>query len=202
MRQAEKELAAITGFTSAIAAFGAFFIPKAYGTSIDLTGGVEAALWGFLIFYVTCVVITWGFYTRRAACSTTSSIACRRWLSPRRSRRNKGRRPMSHFLDRLTFFKRTGETFSDGHGVMTDEDRALGGRLSQALAARQDRALDAWRELHRLVFVEDLCQGRHRHLGDPADRLSAHAPGPAEPRAARLLARRQLLAGISIPAIA
>ena len=69
---------------------------------------------------------------------------------------------------------------------------ALGGRLSQALAARQDRALHARRELHRLVLVEDLRQGRHRHLGDAADRLSAHAAGPAEPRAARLLARRQL----------
>jgi NNP family nitrate/nitrite transporter-like MFS transporter len=65
VRQAEKESAAITGFTSAIAAFGAFFIPKSYGTSIQLTGGVEAALWGFLIFYVSCLVITWAFYTRR-----------------------------------------------------------------------------------------------------------------------------------------
>src|SRR5262249_5084404 len=45
IRQAEKESAAITGFTSAIAAFGAFFIPKAYGTSLALTGGVEVALW-------------------------------------------------------------------------------------------------------------------------------------------------------------
>ena len=65
MRQAEKESAAITGFTSAIAAFGAFFIPKSYGTSIDLTGGVQAALWGFFIFYVTCVLITWAVYTRK-----------------------------------------------------------------------------------------------------------------------------------------
>jgi NNP family nitrate/nitrite transporter-like MFS transporter len=65
IRQSEKESAAITGFTSAIAAFGAFFIPKAYGTSIGLTGGVEAALWGFSLFYVSCVLITWGFYTRR-----------------------------------------------------------------------------------------------------------------------------------------
>jgi len=65
VRQAEKESAAITGFTSAIAAFGAFFIPKSYGTSIEFTGGVEAALCGFFIFYVSCVVITWGFYTRR-----------------------------------------------------------------------------------------------------------------------------------------
>ena len=50
-----------------IAAFGAFFIPKSYGTSIDLTGGVQAALWGFFIFYVTCVVITWAVYTRKGA---------------------------------------------------------------------------------------------------------------------------------------
>ena len=65
IRQAEKESAAITGFTSAIAAFGAFFIPKSYGTSIQLTGGVEAALWGFFVFYVSCLAITWYCYTRR-----------------------------------------------------------------------------------------------------------------------------------------
>jgi NNP family nitrate/nitrite transporter-like MFS transporter len=64
-RQAEMESAAIIGFTSAVAAYGAFFIPKAYGTSISLTGGPEMALWGFLVFYVICIAITWGFYTRR-----------------------------------------------------------------------------------------------------------------------------------------
>ncbi|MFG1344365.1 MFS transporter [Xanthobacter autotrophicus DSM 431] len=64
-RQAEKEAAAITGFTSAIAAFGAFFIPKGYGTSIALTGSPEAALWAFLIFYVSCLVLTWAVYTRK-----------------------------------------------------------------------------------------------------------------------------------------
>ncbi len=30
---------------------------------------------------------------------------------------------MSHFLDRLTFFKRTVGDFSDGHGIVTQEDR-------------------------------------------------------------------------------
>lgn len=64
-RQAEKEAAAITGFTSAIAAFGAFFIPKGYGTSIALTGGPEAALWAFLGFYVSCLLITFAVYTRK-----------------------------------------------------------------------------------------------------------------------------------------
>ena len=63
--QADMESAAIIGFTSAIAAFGAFFIPKSYGSSIALTGSPEAALWGFFAFYLTCIAITWGVYTRR-----------------------------------------------------------------------------------------------------------------------------------------
>jgi NNP family nitrate/nitrite transporter-like MFS transporter len=64
-RQADMESAAIIGFTSAVAAYGAFFIPKSYGTSISLTGGPETALWFFLLFYVCCLAITWFFYTRR-----------------------------------------------------------------------------------------------------------------------------------------
>ena len=63
-RQTERESAAIIAFTSAIAAYGAFFIPKAYGTSISMTGGPVAALWGFLAFYAACLAITWAFYTR------------------------------------------------------------------------------------------------------------------------------------------
>lgn len=64
---ANKEGAAVLGFTSAIAAYGAFFIPKSYGTSIALTGGPEAALWAFIGFYVTCVAVTWWFYSRKNA---------------------------------------------------------------------------------------------------------------------------------------
>ncbi len=65
LRQAEKESAAITGFTSAIAAFGAFFIPKSFGSAINISGSATPALWGFLGFYVTCLIITWHYYTRR-----------------------------------------------------------------------------------------------------------------------------------------
>ena len=54
-----------SAFTSAIAAYGAFFIPKSYGTSISATGGPEAALIGFLIFYVLCAAITWLVYSRK-----------------------------------------------------------------------------------------------------------------------------------------
>jgi NNP family nitrate/nitrite transporter-like MFS transporter len=63
--QAEKESAAIIGFTSAIAAYGAFFIPKSYGTAIAMTGSPVAALWGFFAFYLVCIAVTWAVYTRR-----------------------------------------------------------------------------------------------------------------------------------------
>ena len=66
-REAEREAAAVIGFTSAIAAYGAFFIPKSYGSSIALTGGPEMALYGFLLFYIACIVITWMEYSGRNA---------------------------------------------------------------------------------------------------------------------------------------
>ncbi|WP_289042322.1 MFS transporter [uncultured Aliiroseovarius sp.] len=66
-KQIERESAAIIAFTSAIAAYGAFFIPKSYGTSIAMSGGPEAALWGFGIFYAICTVLTWFYYTRPGA---------------------------------------------------------------------------------------------------------------------------------------
>lgn len=65
LRQAERELAAIIGFISAIAAYGAFFIPKSFGSAIAATGSPMAALWGFLIFYASCAALTWFVYNRR-----------------------------------------------------------------------------------------------------------------------------------------
>jgi NNP family nitrate/nitrite transporter-like MFS transporter len=61
--QAERESAAVIGFTSAIAAYGAFYIPKAFGSSIELTGSANAALWGFLLFYISCAALTWFAYS-------------------------------------------------------------------------------------------------------------------------------------------
>ncbi|WP_370399448.1 nitrate/nitrite transporter [Sulfitobacter sp. JB4-11] len=63
-KQAERESAAIIAFTSAIAAYGAFFIPKLYGTSIAMTGAPNGALWAFMGFYAICLIGTWVFYTR------------------------------------------------------------------------------------------------------------------------------------------
>ncbi len=66
-KQSARESAAIIAFTSAIAAYGAFFIPKSYGTSIAMTGAPNGALWAFLGFYVACAVICWMFYSRKSA---------------------------------------------------------------------------------------------------------------------------------------
>jgi NNP family nitrate/nitrite transporter-like MFS transporter len=66
-KDAAKESAAVIGFSSAFAAYGAFFIPKAFGSSIRLTGGPDGALCGFLAFYATCIVVTWWFYSRKKA---------------------------------------------------------------------------------------------------------------------------------------
>ncbi|MDO5104131.1 MAG: NarK family nitrate/nitrite MFS transporter [Lautropia sp.] len=62
-----KEAAAVLGFSGAIGAYGGFFIPKSFGTSLELTGGVEAALIGFIVFYLSCLAVTWWFYARRGA---------------------------------------------------------------------------------------------------------------------------------------
>ena len=66
-RAAEKESAAAIGFSSAVAAYGAFLIPQAYSISIKATGGIQTALYAFIGFYLSCIAVTWWFYSRRNA---------------------------------------------------------------------------------------------------------------------------------------
>jgi len=66
-RDAAKESAAVIGFSSAIGAYGAAIIPLTFGWSIKATGAPFAALAGFLVFYLTCIAITWWFYARKGA---------------------------------------------------------------------------------------------------------------------------------------
>lgn len=66
-RQGATEAAATLGFSSAVAAFGGFFIPIAYGTSLQLTGGYQAALVIFALFYLGCLWITWRWYAGKNA---------------------------------------------------------------------------------------------------------------------------------------
>jgi len=66
-KSAELEGAATIGFSSAIGAFGAFFIPKSYGTAIAMTGAPNAALVVFFLYYGMCLAVTWWYYTRKKA---------------------------------------------------------------------------------------------------------------------------------------
>jgi NNP family nitrate/nitrite transporter-like MFS transporter len=65
LKAAELEGAAIVGFSSAIGAYGGFFIPLAFANSMKATGGPVTALYIFLAFYITCAVVNWVFYARR-----------------------------------------------------------------------------------------------------------------------------------------
>lgn len=56
----------VLGWTSAVAAYGAFIIPKVFGEQIKATTP-EYALYGFAIFYGVCILINWWFYLRKNA---------------------------------------------------------------------------------------------------------------------------------------
>lgn len=67
IREGNTEGAAAVGFAGALGAYGGFFIPKSFGSSIAATGGPELALWLFSIFYAVCVAVTWWYYARKRA---------------------------------------------------------------------------------------------------------------------------------------
>ncbi|MEW9671985.1 MFS transporter [Ammoniphilus sp. 3BR4] len=62
-----KEAAPVLGFTAAIAAYGAFFIPKIFGWSIETTGAANLALYLFIGYYAISLLITWYYYSRKNA---------------------------------------------------------------------------------------------------------------------------------------
>jgi len=51
----------VLGWTAAIAAYGAFIIPKVFGEQIK-AGTPEYALYGFTAYYVICLVLNWWYY--------------------------------------------------------------------------------------------------------------------------------------------
>lgn len=56
----------VLGWTSAVAAYGAFIAPVVIGTQIK-AGTPQAAMYGFAVFYAVCLVLNWWFYLRRGA---------------------------------------------------------------------------------------------------------------------------------------
>ncbi len=53
----------VLGWTAAVAAYGAFIIPKVFGEQLK-AGTPEYALYGFAVFYAVCIAINWWFYMR------------------------------------------------------------------------------------------------------------------------------------------
>ena len=56
----------VLGWTSAVAAYGAFFIPRVFGTQIQ-GGTPEYALYGFAVYYTSCLFVNWWYYARKNA---------------------------------------------------------------------------------------------------------------------------------------
>jgi MFS transporter, NNP family, nitrate/nitrite transporter len=56
----------VLGWTSAVAAYGAFIIPRVFGGQIS-AGTPEYALYGFAAYYGSCLVVNWWFYARKGA---------------------------------------------------------------------------------------------------------------------------------------
>ena len=62
----EEQAGTVLGWTSAVAAYGAFIIPQVFGEQINATTP-EYALYGFAVFYSICLVLNWWFYLRPGA---------------------------------------------------------------------------------------------------------------------------------------
>ena len=56
----------VLGWTSAIAAYGAFIAPVVIGAQIK-AGTPQNAMYGFAVFYALCLVLNWWFYLRPGA---------------------------------------------------------------------------------------------------------------------------------------
>lgn len=54
----------VLGWTSAVAAYGAFYIPMVFGQQIK-SGTPDIALIGFAVFYAVCLLVNWWFYLRK-----------------------------------------------------------------------------------------------------------------------------------------
>jgi NNP family nitrate/nitrite transporter-like MFS transporter len=67
LKEAGLEAAAAIGFIGGVGACGGYLIPSGFGASIAATGGPYFALAIFLLFYITCVCLTWWYYLRKTS---------------------------------------------------------------------------------------------------------------------------------------
>jgi len=57
----EEQAGPVLGWTSAVAAYGAFLIPKVIGENMS-TGTPELAMYGFAVFYAACAILNYWYY--------------------------------------------------------------------------------------------------------------------------------------------
>ena len=55
----------VTGFTAAIGAYGAFFVPKIFGWSYAGFGNVSPAFYILFLYTLLTILLTWYFYVRK-----------------------------------------------------------------------------------------------------------------------------------------
>jgi NNP family nitrate/nitrite transporter-like MFS transporter len=72
-KAARIESAAALGFIAAVGACGGYLVPRSFGASIKATGSVATALLVFVVFYVTCLALTWVFYMRKPRSAVSAS---------------------------------------------------------------------------------------------------------------------------------
>ena len=62
----KEQAGSVLGWTSAVAAYGAFLIPVLFATQIQ-SGTPEIAFYGVVVFYLSCLVLNWWYYARPGA---------------------------------------------------------------------------------------------------------------------------------------
>jgi NNP family nitrate/nitrite transporter-like MFS transporter len=67
LKEAGLEAAAAIGFIGGVGACGGYLIPSGFGASIAATGGPYFALAIFLLFYISCICLTWWYYLRKTS---------------------------------------------------------------------------------------------------------------------------------------
>lgn len=76
LKSASIESGAALGFIGAVGACGGYLIPRGFGASIAATGSPHLALEIYLVFYATCLALTWWYYLRKSFLSRdTASLA-------------------------------------------------------------------------------------------------------------------------------
>jgi len=61
-----KQAGPVLGWTSAVGAYGAFLVPNIFGQQMS-AGTPEYAIYGFTVYYITCLALNWYYYARKNA---------------------------------------------------------------------------------------------------------------------------------------